>query len=44
MCHSPHIDQDDGDSEWFCRVCVFSKATKAGGAVKFGAHGMSVIK
>ena len=36
MCHAPNIDAQSVDSEWTCRPCVFSKATKAGGAVKSG--------
>ena len=40
MCHTPNIDKQSVDSEWTCRACVFSKATKAGGAVKSGADGV----
>ena len=28
MCHTPSITEESDDSEWLCRVCVFSKATK----------------
>ena len=27
-CHTPNIDDQCVFSEWFCRMCVFSKAAK----------------
>ncbi|XP_028407757.1 metal-response element-binding transcription factor 2-like isoform X2 [Dendronephthya gigantea] len=42
-CHTPVIDKQSVESEWLCRFCVFSKAVKAGGALKCGVYADALL-